>query len=71
LIGPALFLALLLMTFDLRGPAALACLAALAANLALMPHAAPEVIQTITASGLLVVLFGYALVALRQAHRHI
>ncbi|GAB1644437.1 hypothetical protein [Krasilnikovia sp. MM14-A1259] len=71
LIGPALFLALLLMSFDLRGPAVLPCLAALAANLALVPLATPESIQAITASGLLGDLFGYALVTLRRAQLHI
>jgi hypothetical protein len=71
LIGPALFLALLLMSFDLRGPAVLACLAALAVNLALVPLAAPESIQAITASGLLGDLFGFALVTLCRAQLHI
>ena len=71
LIGPALFLALLLMSFDLRGPAVLACLATLAADLALVPFAPPENIQAITASGLLVTLYAYAFGTLRRAQLHI
>jgi hypothetical protein len=71
LIGPALFLALLLMSFDLRGPAVLACLATLVADLALVPFAPPENLQAITATGLLVSLYAYALGTLRRAQLHI
>lgn len=71
LIGPALFLALLLMSFDIRGPAVLACLAALAANLALVPLAPPENVQAITAAGLLIALYAYALATLRGAQLHL
>jgi len=71
LIGPGLFLALLLMSFDLRGPAVLACLVTLAANLALVPLAPPENIQAVTATGLLIALYAYALGTLRRAQLHI
>jgi hypothetical protein len=71
LIGPGLFLALLLMSFDLRGPAVLACLATFAANLALEPFASPENIQAVTATGLLLALYAYALGTLRRAQLHI
>lgn len=71
LIGPALFLALLLMSFDIRGPAVLACLAALTANLALAPHAPPETVQAVTSAGLLVALYVYALATLRRAQLHL
>lgn len=71
LIGPALFLALLLMSFDLRRPVVLACLAALTANLALIPLQAPETVQAVTAAGLLVALYAYAHLTLRRAQFHL
>ncbi|AEV81249.1 hypothetical protein ACWT_0237 [Actinoplanes sp. SE50] len=71
LTGVALFLALLLMSFHLRGPAVLACLAALAASLLLAPFAPPETIQAVTAAGLLIGLYAYAHVTLRRAQLHL
>ncbi|MEV6633767.1 hypothetical protein AB0M54_23745 [Actinoplanes sp. NPDC051470] len=71
LIGPALFLALLLMSFGIRGPVVLACLAALVASLALMPFASPETIQAGTAAGLLIALYAYAHLTLRRAQLHL
>ncbi|GLY93858.1 hypothetical protein [Actinoplanes sp. NBRC 103695] len=71
LIGPALFLALLLMSFDIRRPVVLACLAALTTNLALIPLHAPETVQAGTAAGLLVALYVYAARTLRRAQFHL
>lgn len=70
LIGPALFVALLLMSFEIRRPVVLACLAALAVSLALVPFAPPENIQAATAAALLIALYAYALATLRRAHLH-
>lgn len=71
LIGPALFLALLLMSFTIRRPVVLACLAALAANVALLPVTSPETIQAGTAAGLLIALYAYAHLTLRRAQLHL
>ena len=69
-VGAALFLALLLMSFGIRGPVVAACLLALAADAVLLRTAPPEQIQAVTAAGLLVVLLVYALAALRRAQLH-
>lgn len=71
LTGPALFVALLLMSFDIRGPVVGACLAALAVSLALLPLAPPETIQAVTAAGLLTGLYAYASRTLRRAQLHL
>jgi hypothetical protein len=69
-VGSALFLALLLMSFGIRRLVVLACLAALAADIALLRYAPPEDIQAGTAAGLLIVLLTYALATLRRAQLH-
>ena len=69
-VGAALFLALLLMSFGIRGPVVAACLLALAADAVLLRTAPPEQIQAVTAAGLLIVLLVYALAALRRAQLH-
>jgi hypothetical protein len=71
LIGPALFLALLLMSFDLRGPVVLAGLIALGANLALVPLMPVEIAQAVTAAALLVSLYAFAFRTLSRAPLHI
>jgi xanthine/uracil permease len=70
-VGTALFVALLLMSFGIRLPVVLACLLALVADgLLLLRADSPDQIQTITAAALLVVLLGYALATLRRAQLH-
>lgn len=69
-VGVALFLALLLMSFGIRRLVVAACLLALAADVALAGTAPPETIQAVTAAGLLVVLLGHAVATLRRAQLH-
>jgi hypothetical protein len=69
-VGSALFLALLLMSFGIRALVVLACLLALAADALLLRYAPPEQIQAGTAAVLLAVLLGYALATLRRAQLH-
>lgn len=69
-VGVALFLALLLMSFGIRGPVVLACLLTLVADAVLLRTAPPETIQAVTAAGLFVVLLVHALAALRRAPLH-
>ncbi|MFG1604858.1 hypothetical protein [Actinoplanes sp. NPDC049265] len=71
LIGPALFLALLLMSFDIRRPVVLAVLGALGVNLALVPLVSLEIAQAVTATGLLITLYVFALRTLRRAQLHL
>jgi hypothetical protein len=69
-VGTALFVALLLMSFGVRLPVVAACLLALVADAALLRIATPEQIQAVTAAGLLLVLLTYALATLRRAQLH-
>lgn len=69
-VGAALFVALLLMSFGARLPVVVSCLLALAANFLLLRAAPPEQIQAVTAAGLLLVLLGFALTTLRRAPLH-
>jgi hypothetical protein len=69
-VGSALFVALLLMSFGIRRLVVVACLLALVADAVLLRHAPPDQIQAGTAAGLLVVLLAYALATLRRAQLH-
>ena len=69
-VGTALFVALLLMSFGVRLPVVAACLLALVADAALLRIATAEQIQAVTAAGLLLVLLTYALATLRRAQLH-
>ncbi|GAA0811396.1 hypothetical protein [Spirilliplanes yamanashiensis] len=71
-LGAALFVALLLMTFRVRGPVVAGAAAALAADAALLTaHPDPDRVQLITAGALFLGLAAYASVALSRAHRHL
>ena len=70
LVGDALFVALLLMSFGIRKPVVLVCLLALVADLLLLRVATPLSIQTVTATGLLAALLCLALATLRRASLH-
>jgi hypothetical protein len=72
LLGGCLFLALALMSFRIRGVAVAGSAAALGAGIvALTVWPVPEFVQLGTAAALLLCLFGYALVALGRASRHL
>jgi hypothetical protein len=70
-LGGALFVALLLMSFGIRLPVIAACLLALVLEAVLLVGgASPEHVQTGTVSTLFVTLLAAALVALSRATRH-
>jgi hypothetical protein len=70
IVGSALFLALLLMSFGIRRLVVVTCLLALGADTLLLRYAPPEDIQAGTAAGLLAVLLVHALATLRRAQLH-
>jgi len=70
IVGSALFLALLLMSFGIRRLVVVTCLLALGADALLLRYAPPEDIQAGTAAGLLAVLLVHALATLRRAQLH-